>query len=151
MLDLPTALGLAEHPGHLPGYGAIPAAMARAMAADRDWVRWTTDPDTGTVLDRGAHTYRPSAKLAAFITARDPVCGFPGCNQPAVRCDLDHATGFDDGGPTTRCNLGPLCRAHHNAKTHKRWALGYDAKTGTRVWTSPLGKTYLKNATPLLL
>ena len=151
VLDLPTALGLAEHPGHLPGYGAIPAGMARAMAADRDWVRWTTDPGTGLVLDRGAHTYRPSARLAAFITARDPVCGFPGCNQPAVRCDLDHATGFDHGGPTTRCNLGPLCRAHHNAKTHTRWTLSYQPATGTRVWTSPLGKTYLKTSIPRLL
>ncbi len=34
VLDLPTALGLAENPGHLPGYGAVPADLARAMAAD---------------------------------------------------------------------------------------------------------------------
>ena len=89
--------------------------------------------------------------LAAFITARDPVCGYPGCNQPAVRCDLDHATGFDDGGRTTRCNLGPLCRQHHNAKTHKRWTLTYQPSTGARTWTSPLGKTYLKTGIPRLL
>ena len=64
--------------------------MARAMAADRDWVRWTVDPATGQLLDRGADSYRPSDKLRAFVADRDRVCGFPGCNRPAEQCDCDH-------------------------------------------------------------
>jgi hypothetical protein len=150
VVDLPTALGLADNPGHLPGYGAIPAPIARRMAADRDWVRWTVDPGTRHLLDRGATTYRPSDKLRAFITARDSHCGFPGCHQPAQACDCDHTIAFNRAGKTIRVNLGPLCRQHHNAKTHGGWRLRYDPKTSTRTWTSPLGKTYLTTATPIL-
>ena len=47
------------------------------MAADRDWVRWTVDPGTRQVIDRGADTYRPSEKMLAFLAARDRTCGFP--------------------------------------------------------------------------
>ncbi len=111
VLDLPTALGLAENPGEIPGYGPVPAPVARAMAADRDWVRWTTDPGTGQLLDRGAAGYRPSKKLRAFIAARDRVCGFPGCNRRAQQCDCDHVVTYAHHGRTIRVNLGPLCRA----------------------------------------
>ena len=44
VVDLPTALGLADNPAELPGYGPIPGLLARRLAAERDWVRWTTDP-----------------------------------------------------------------------------------------------------------
>ncbi len=150
LIDLPTLLGLAQHPGQVPGYGAIPAELARAMAADRDWVRWTLDPGTGALLDRGARSYRPSHRLRAYLTARDQVCGFPGCNRPAAGCDCDHVTAYSRRGRTVRVNLGPLCRQHHNAKTHGRWRLHYDPHTHTKTWTSPLGNTYRKHATPML-
>lgn len=151
VLDLPTALGLVDNPGHLTGYGAIPGPMARQLAADRDWVRWTRDPGTRHVIDRSASTYRPSERLRALVCARDRVCGFSGCNQPAQDCDLDHVVVFGLRGTTVSVNLGPLCRQHHNAKTHGRWRLHYDAKTHTKTWTSPLGRTYVKTSTPLLV
>ena len=53
VVDLPTLLGLADNPGHIPGYGAVPGPIARRMAADRDWIRWTVDPGTRQVIDRG--------------------------------------------------------------------------------------------------
>jgi hypothetical protein len=120
------------------------------MAADRDWVRWTTDPGTRQLLDRGARTYRPSERLRAFIAARDRVCGFPGCHRPAHACDCDHVVTFRRHGRTTRVNLGPLCRTHHNAKTHGRWRLHYQPATGTKTWTSPLGRRYTKGTDPPL-
>ena len=150
VIDLATLLGLADHPGEIPGYGPIPAPMARAMAADRDWVRWTVHPATGQLLDRGATTYRPSDKLRCFVADRDRVCGFPGCNRPAEHCDCDHIVTFAHHGQTTRVNLGPLCRQHHNAKTHGLWKLHYNPDTGTKTWTSPLGKTYTKSTDPPL-
>ena len=150
VLDLPTALGLAENPGEIPGYGPIPAPLARQMATERDWVRWTTDPHTGALLDRGARRYRPSDTMRAFIAARDRTCGFPGCNRPAAQCDCDHVVTFAHHGRTIRVNLGPLCRQHHNAKTHGLWQLSYDPDTGTKTWTSPLGKTYTKSTDPVL-
>ena len=150
LIDLPTLLGLADHPGEIPGYGPVPAPMARAMARDRDWIRWTLDPATGQLLDRGAKTYRPSDKLRAFVADRDRVCGFPGCHRPAAQCDCDHIVTFAHHGQTTRINLGPLCRQHHNAKTHGLWKLTYHPDTGTKTWTSPLGKTYTKSTDPPL-
>ena len=72
------------------------------------------------------------------------MCGLPGCGRAADSCDLDHAIDFRKGGRTVRVNLGPLCRQHHNAKTHGGWLLAYDDDTGTKTWTSPLGKTYFK-------
>jgi hypothetical protein len=151
VVDLPTLLGLAEHPGTIPGYGTIPAPLARAMAADRDWIRWTTDPGTRQVIDRGADTYRPSAKMRAFLAARDRTCGFPGCHRRAQDCDCDHVINHTmPNGQTIAINLGPLCRQHHNAKTHGRWKLSYNPHTGLKTWTSPLGKTYTKGTDPPL-
>ena len=151
VIDLATLLGLAEHPGRLTGYGTIPAPLARAMAADRDWVRWTTQPGTRHLIDRGAHSYRPPDDLRAFVIARDRDCGFPGCHRPARDCDCDHVIAYrTPDGHTVEVNLGPLCRQHHNAKTHGRWRLSYDPHTRTKTWTSPLGKTYTKGTDPPL-
>jgi hypothetical protein len=151
VLDLPTLLNLADNPGHLAGYGTIPAGLARAMAADRDWVRWTTEPGTRHLIDRGAGTYRPSDPLRAFVIARDRVCGFPGCNRPARECDCDHVVAYrTPDGRTVEVNLGPLCRQHHNAKTHGRWQLRYDPVARTKIWRSPLGRTYTTGTDPPL-
>ena len=99
-----------------------------------------------------ADSYRPSDRLARFIRARDQRCGFAGCNRPGVGCQLDHVRAFSvvtRGGKTIRVNLGPLCEQHHNAKTHGGWTLTYDPTTRTKSWTSPLGRTYAKDAAPL--
>jgi hypothetical protein len=150
VIDLATLLGLADRPGEIPGYGPVPAPVARAMAADRDWIRWTVDPGTGDLLDLGAHTYRPGDRLRRYIAARDRRCGFPGCSTPADQCDCDHVITFRHHGRTITVNLGPLCRQHHNAKTHGLWRLTYDPDTATKTWTSPLGKTYTVSTDPPL-
>jgi hypothetical protein len=106
VVDLPTALALADNPGVIPGYGTVPAPIARRMAADRDWVRWTTDRGTRQVIDRGADTYRPSAKLLAYLAARDRSCGFPGCHRRAQDCDCDHVIRYGlPNGKTITINL----------------------------------------------
>lgn len=121
------------------------------MAVERDWVRWTTDPGTRQVVDRGADTYRPSEAMRALIAARDGTCGFPGCSRRAQDCDCDHVLTFHgENGRTVTINLGPLCRQHHNAKTHGRWRLRYDPETGVRTWTSPLGRRYATGTDPPL-
>ena len=38
--------------------------------------------------------YSPSAKLADFVRCRDLTCRAPGCDQPAVVCDLDHTVAY---------------------------------------------------------
>jgi hypothetical protein len=89
--------------------------------------------------------------MRAFLAARDRVCGFPGCHRRAQDCDCDHVVNFGlPDGRTVAVNLGPLCRSHHNAKTHGRWRISHDPTTDTKTWTSPLGKTYTKGTDPPL-
>ncbi len=95
---LSTLLGCDEQPGELTGYGPIPAAVARRIAADPTgtWRRLVTDPLSGRLLDYARSVYRPPADLADFVIARDQTCTFPGCALPAHRCDLDHEAPYDD-------------------------------------------------------
>jgi hypothetical protein len=137
-----TLLGLDDQAGELAGYGPIPAEMARWIAADphATWQRLLTDPVSGVLLDYGITVYRPPPSLARHVRARDQVCAFPGCRQPAERCDLDHRERFPDG-PTSADNLGPLCRHHHRAKTEGGWSWRR-ARDGTITWSAPTGHEY---------
>jgi len=162
-----TLLGISDTPGELAGHGPITAHTARELAATGTWRRLLIHPATGQLLDHGrrthtpdhtiwaqlltepitAHTldhgrrrYRPPAPLAAFVTARDRVCRFPGCNQPAHRCDLDHCRTWQAGGTTCPDNLTALCRRHHRAK-HGPWTLIRNPD-GSITWISPIGKRY---------
>ncbi|MEY4901768.1 MAG: hypothetical protein RLZZ190_495 [Actinomycetota bacterium] len=148
-IDLPTLLGLAENPGQLAGYGAIPASVARALASDGKWQRFITDPQTGTLLDYGRESYEPPQALVDFLIARDRTCRFPGCRQSAARADLDHAQSWESGGETSAANLGALCRRHHRLKTHGGWKLE-SHPDGSCTWISPLGKIYEVPARPML-
>ena len=147
-LDLPTFLGLNEKPGILAGYGEIPASTARLLAADAKWRRFITDPLTGNLLDYGRTTYVPPQALVDFIVARDRRCRFPGCRQPARVCDIDHAIPWEEGGETSKENLGLLCRRHHRMKTHGGWKL-ISFADGSCEWISPEGKRILVEARPV--
>ena len=148
-IDLPTALGLANNPGQLSGYGPIPANIARQIAADGRWKRFVTDPITGVLLDYGRETYIPPQDLQDFLIARDRTCRFPGCRQPAHLADLDHAIPWEEGGTTSAENLGALCRRHHNLKTHKGWKL-INQSDGACTWISPTGQEYFIPARPIM-
>ena len=140
-IDLPTLMGLAENPGQLSGYGAIPASLARSLASDGKWRRFITDPTTGALLDYGRESYEPPQALVDFLLARDRTCRFPGCRAPARLSDLDHAQSWESGGETSAQNLGSLCRRHHRMKTHGGWKLESNSD-GSCMWTSPEGKIY---------
>jgi len=144
-IDLPTLLGLAENPGQLAGYGAIPASVARELAADGKWKRFITDPQTGNLLDYGRQSYEPPQALIDFLIARDRTCRFPGCRRSAALSDLDHAQSWESGGQTSPENLGALCRRHHRLKTHNGWKVDSHAD-GSCTWTSPLGKEFFTPA-----
>lgn len=147
-IDLPTLLGLAENPGQLAGYGAIPASVARELAADGKWKRFITDPQTGNLLDYGRQSYEPPQALIDFLIARDRTCRFPGCRRSAALSDIDHAQSWEMGGRTSPDNLGALCRRHHRLKTHDGWKIE-SRPDGSCTWTSPLGKIYLTPARPI--
>ena len=144
-IDLPTLLGLAENPGQLAGYGAIPASVARELASDGKWKRFITDPQTGNLLDYGRESYEPPQALKDFLIARDRTCRFPGCRRSAALSDLDHARSWEEGGSTSAENLGALCRRHHRLKTHDGWSVTSNPD-GSCTWVSPLGKKFFTPA-----
>lgn len=81
--------------------------------------------------------YVPSAPLARFVRRRDITCRFPGCRQPARRCDIDHAVAYPEGG-TEPANLMCLCRRHHRLKQAPRWQVRRE-RDGAVVWRTPAG------------
>jgi hypothetical protein len=127
-----------QSPGYMPGFGPLRSDTVRDMATTakiKPLVMPSTRPEPG---------YRPSAALAEFVRCRDLTCRFPGCDQPAEVCDLDHTVPFP-AGPTHPSNLKLLCRYHHLLKT---FYTGYGGWTdrqlsdGTVEWTAPSGHTY---------
>ncbi|HEU0101094.1 MAG TPA: DUF222 domain-containing protein, partial [Mycobacteriales bacterium] len=78
-----------------------------------------------------AGSYRVPERLRRLLTARRPLCEWPGCGMPARRCDMEHDLAWP-AGPTCGCNLGPCCRRHHRVK-QTGWT---KTRTGTGVtWT----------------
>jgi hypothetical protein len=148
-IDLPTLLGLAENPGQLAGYGAIPASVARRLAADGNWQRFISDPTTGNLLDFGREKYIPPQELVDYLLARDRICRFPGCRRTGQGSDIDHAHSWESGGQTNPANLGLLCRRHHRMKTHGGWSLESNPD-GSCLWKSPKGKSFFVPARPFL-
>jgi hypothetical protein len=148
-IDLPTLMGLAENPGQLAGYGAIPASVARRLAADGNWQRFISDPRTGNLLDFGREKYTPPQELIDYLLARDRVCRFPGCRRTGQSSDIDHAQSWETGGETNPANLGLLCRRHHRMKTHGGWSLESNPD-GSCMWKSPQGKTFFVPSRPFL-
>lgn len=151
-------LGLDDSPGHLDGYGPIPAQTAARIATDATWQRLLTDPVTGILTDYSTTTYQPGKILRQAVTTRDQTCCFPQCDRPAQRADLDHIHPYDHHldptthpadtpGQTRASNLQPLCRAHHLAKTHDGWDVTRDPDTGVTTWTAPTGHTYSRPPT----
>ncbi|MFK4115380.1 DUF222 domain-containing protein [Microbacterium sp. NPDC006705] len=144
-----TLIGQDDGPADLAGRSPIDAATARELAGNAtSWDRLLTHPVTGTVLE--CDTYRPTAAMIRLLRARDRHCRFPGCRQPAIRCELDHTIAASDGGATHVCNLANLCKRHHDVKHHTRWRVQQLAG-GKLIWTSPTGRVYREDAPPPLV
>ena len=146
-VDLKTLSGLSENPGEILGYGPVVADIARQVAAEQDNAEWryaVTDPNSGGVVHNGITNRRPNAVLKRMVQTQHPTCVFPGCRMPSVDCDLDHRVAVIDGGPTTPCNLAPLCRHHHRVKHEAPWKPTLQPN-GDHTWLSRLGHTYTTN------
>ncbi|KZE99853.1 HNH endonuclease signature motif containing protein [Rhodococcus sp. EPR-147] len=119
------------------------------------WLAWITErperargifPDGHggeSAPSRSAVTYRPGARVAAFVRAAYRTCTFPNCDVPAARCQIDHLVPFDHddpgrGGWTIVTNLQPVCVFHHQAKTSGAWSAVMLAG-GAILWSNSLG------------
>jgi len=131
------------------GTGANPVGRWDQQPVSAEQIReWLAQPGTAMsitvrpVIDVAGHVpvtaYEIPDRHRQQVELRDHTCRFPYCNRAATRCDLDHATPHGQGGPTCPCNLVPLCRRHHRAKTHSQWRYQV-TKIGTYLWRSPAG------------
>ncbi|MDQ4011866.1 MAG: HNH endonuclease [Actinomycetota bacterium] len=144
-------LGADDQPGEIAGYGPIPAAVARDLAAGGTWRRILTDPASGRPVDYGTTCYRPPQHLTGLVITRDQTCQFPGCRVPAHLCDIDHSIPYnpaDGTGPTSEFNLGPRCQGHHQVKQTPGWSVTQHSD-GCTTWTTPTGHIYHSQPPPL--
>jgi len=120
---------------------AIPAANIAATEA-------TALAAADTAAGGCAHTmqapgYRVPDTMRRWLNTRDRTCRNPSCRRPATQCDQDHTLAYHRGGMTCPCNIGGLCRLHHQLKQRPGWQLTQDAQ-GHFTWTTPAGLTYRK-------
>jgi hypothetical protein len=93
--------GTGGEPGSLvEGDGLIPPELVAELAQSAKLVPLVHPADASP--EPG---YVPSKALADFVRCRDLTCRWPGCDRPAVECDLDHTIPYGDGGRTHASKL----------------------------------------------
>jgi hypothetical protein len=95
-----------------------PPTAARRLACDAAITRVITGPDS-EILDIGRKTRVIPAGLRRAVMIRDRHCTHPGCDVPAIWCEIHHIIHWADGGPTTLTNLTLRCPRHHH-HTHQQ-------------------------------
>src|SRR5699024_5104552 len=107
LLDLDTT------PAIMDGQVPISVADAKSLCGMVPSVtRILTHPETGVTVSVGREKYRVPNDMRAMILSRDQHCRWPGCEIPAIRCDVDHTKAWQDGGETSITNLSALWRGH---------------------------------------
>ncbi len=158
-----TLLGADDSPAQIPGYGPLPASVARELLkpgeADQDatvWVRRLyTDPKTGTLTQMESNRRVFPRGMRRFITTRDGTCRTPWCDAPIRH--IDHIHDHARGGTTSLSNGQGLCERCNYLKQTPGWTTetvtsGPGRSSGphrVRI-TTPTGHTYHSSAPPLL-
>ena len=133
-----------HEPAYAPGYGTIPASLARRIVreADRTWIRRLyTAPDSGELvaMDSKRRTFR--GKLRDLTVLRDQTCRTPWCDAPIAH--VDHARSARRGGETTAANGQGLCEACNYTKEAPGWRADLVRSAGHLVEiTTPTGHRY---------
>ena len=154
----------------LDGYGPIPAALGRGIAAGapdlllpdpaaldtaQAWVRRLfTDPVTGQLTGYDTKRRRFDGTIRKFIQLRDRVCRIPFCDAP-IR-DHDHVERRSDGGPTSIDNGTGVCQRFNLVKEIPGWSTQVVHGSGppgrhahTIRITTPTGKAYYSTSPPV--
>ncbi len=150
-------LGGDHTPGHLVGYGPIPAALARSLAradgtdgvaaAAKVWVRRVfTSPASGELVALESRRREFTGLLRKFLVLRDEVCRTPWCDAPIRHAD--HVLRAADGGPTTSDNGQGLCQACNMSKEAPGWRSDVSREGPRRsvVVETPTGHRYASTA-----
>ena len=145
LVPLATIVGASEQGGRV-GNAPVTADVVRDLigqaAVGSSTIRRLVTDSTGCILDAGRRHYLASDLQRLVLKLRDGHCRFPGCPNPAEHAEIDHARPYDAGGLTDLANLGPLCKHHHQMKTHADWIITASNRDGSCTWRSPLGRIY---------
>ncbi len=114
-------------PARIPGYGPIPAPIARRLIGEAIWDdrskatlrRLYQHPTSGALVAMESRARLFPKGLSAFIDLRDDTCRTPYCDAPIRH--HDHATPNHHGGPTSATNGLGLCEACNYTKEAPGW------------------------------
>jgi hypothetical protein len=153
-----TLFGDDQTPARVPGYGPIPAAIARRLVSDAiadqrskaTLRRLYRHPASGALIAMESRARQFPKALAKFIALRDDTCRTPYCDAPIRH--TDHATAHVAGGATNDVNGLGACEACNYAKEAPGWRVTTrrDADgTHTCEVTTPTGSRHRSKAPPL--
>ncbi len=146
-----TLLGRSQESGLLPGYGPVPAALARRLVreADRAWLRRLyAAPLTGELVAMDSRRRTFSGRRRDLLVLRDKTCRTPWCDAPVAH--VDHVRPVHDGGHTTRDNGQGLCEACNYVKESPGWRVDLVHVRGHVLEiTTPTGRRYRSRAPAL--
>lgn len=130
LIPLDTLTG--DGPGHLEGYGPIPADLAREFVSDASerLRRLFTYPGTGDLIGMDSTARCYPGLLATFTRLRDQHCRGPYCGAPIRH--IDHIRAHATGGPTTERNAQGECAHCNLVKEHPDYTVtGHAGETHT--------------------
>ena len=153
-----TLLAGSAAPATVPGYGPIPAAVARqlisAAAGDpksrASLRRLYQHPRSGALVAMESRSRRFPRGLSEFIALRDQTCRTPFCDAPIRH--TDHAAPACRGGPTSAANGNGRCEACNYTKEAPGWTVSTHTDAhGTHIatLTTPTGATHHSTAPPI--
>lgn len=133
-----------HEPAHVPGYGPIPAFLARRIVqeATRAWTRRLyTAPRANELVAMDGKRRTFGGKLRRLMVLRDQTCRTPWCDASIAHAD--HIRPARAGGSTTAANGQGLCAACNYTKEAPDWRA--DLITGREHLveiTTPTGHSY---------
>jgi hypothetical protein len=158
IMSAETMLGTSDAPADIPGYGPIPAEIARRLillgvdATTTSTIRRLyVRPADGTLVSMDARSRCFPKNLAHFISLRDQRCRVPYCDAPVEQ--IDHADPHRRGGATTAINGDGTCGDHNHSKEADGWTytvLATNDGPHTLDIRTPTGHTYRSIAPPLI-
>ncbi len=92
----------------------------------------------GVVIDISEKRFFTGLARTALQVSH-PGCDWPGCNVPASKCQADHTTPKNRGGPTTQSN-GTLFCGRHNRHKERGYTVWRDPTTGQIRISTPSGE-----------
>jgi hypothetical protein len=148
-----------NEPARIPGYGPVPAPVARAWLGDEEaqaWLRRLYTAPRGrdlVAMDSTSRTF--SGLLRRMLVLRDDVCATPWCDAPIVHAD--HTRPAREGGPTSYENGSGTCARCNLAKEAPGWRVevvhpGPDIRRGPPreiEVSTPTRHVYRSQAPPL--